>query len=379
MIRVLMVVGTLNCGGAESLIMNLFRRIDRSKIVFDFAVNDDGAGGFFDKEVLELGGRIYHFPKYRIYNGHKFKKTWKKFFEQHKNEYQIIHTHHSSSVAIILKIAKKYGLYTVAHSHSAGWDKSLKGLGNRMLSHKTRKVADYFLACSYNAGVTEFGKKVCDDESRFRIVANGIESGKYQFDVETRNKIRKQLNIPSDVHVYGHVGRFSYPKNHQYLLKIFAEINKKEPTSYMLLCGDGELRPQIMSQIKELHLEDKVILAGVVNNIHEYLQAMDYFIFPSNYEGLPLSVVEAEAAGLKCLISDVITDEVKITDLVEYYSIKEEPIKWAEKVLSQVNYVRENKIPEIISHGFDVENSVKFLTEFYLRIIEKRNSSGGQD
>ena len=367
-----MVVGSLDCGGAESLVMNLFRNIDRSQIVFDFAVHTDN-DGFFGEEVKNLGGKIYYFPKYKIFNGIKFKKCWKNFFKEHLGEYQIIHTHHSSSVAIILKIAKKFGLYTIAHSHSAGWDKSLMGLGNRILTHKTRKVADHFFACSYNAGVAEFGEKVANAEKRFKIIANGIPTSKYIYNPEVRNDIRKQLKLEDNVHLYGHVGRFVYAKNHQFLLKVFAEILKKDPSSKLLLLGDGELKNEIVKQANELGIFDNVLMPGLVKNVNEYLQAMDYFIFPSNYEGLPLTLVEAQAAGLRCMKSDVITDELNITDLVESMSINDSPAHWAEKIMEKVNYSRQNTAKLIENAGFDIKSSVDYLTNFYTQIYNERN------
>lgn len=368
MIRVLMVVGSLDCGGAESLVMNLFRNIDRTKIVFDFAVHTEHRG-FFADEVEKLGGKIYHFPKYRIINGAKFKKCWNNFFKEHKDEYQIIHTHHSSSVAIILKIAKKYGLYTIAHSHSAGWDKSLMGFGNMLLSRGTRRVADHFFACSYIAAVAEFGKKVADDKSRCDIIANGVPADKYIFNSDVRKKMRKEIGIPGDVHLYGHVGRFVYAKNHQYLIKVFNEILKKDPSSYLLLLGDGELKNDIVSQVEKLGIKDHVLMPGLVKNVNDYLQAMDYFIFPSNYEGLPVVLVEAQASGLRVLKSDVITNEVDVTDLVDALSIQEEPSVWAEKILQNVDYYRQNTYEIIKKAGFDISSSVDYLTKFYLDII----------
>ena len=368
-----MVVGSLDCGGAESLVMNLFRNIDRSKIVFDFAVHTDYRG-FFADEVESLGGKIYHFPKYRIINGIKFRKCWKKFFQEHQGEYQIIHTHHSSSVAMILKIAKKFGLYTIAHSHSAGWDKSLIGLGNRLLSHGTRKVADHFFACSYLAAVAEFGKKVADDKSRCEIIANGVPADKYIFNEEIRHTIRKELNLNDDVHIYGHVGRFVYAKNHQYLIKVFNEILKKDPSSYLLLLGDGDLKNEIVDQIEKLGIKDHVLMPGLVKNVNEYLQAMDYFVFPSNYEGLPVVLVEAQASGLRCLKSDVITNEVDVTDLVDALSIKEEPVIWAEKILQNVDYSRQNTYEIIKKSGFDISSSVSYLTNFYKKVFNDRSN-----
>lgn len=371
MIRVLMVNGTLDCGGAESLIMNLLRNIDRKEIAFDFAVHTD-YDGFYGEEVKKLGGKIYHFPKYRIFNGIKYRKCWKKFFKEHAGEYQIIHTHHSSSVAMILKIAKKFGLYTIAHSHSAGWDKSLMGLGNRLLSHGTRKVADHFFGCSYEAGVAQFGKKVADDKTRFEIIANGIASDKYIYDPITRNNIRQELKLDNNVHIYGHCGRFVYAKNHQYLLNVYAEIFKKDPNSYLLLVGDGELKDEILNQAKALGINDRIIITGFVKNVNEYLQAMDYFIFPSNYEGLGIALVEAQASGLRCMKSDVIPNEVDITDLIEASSLNDEPSLWASKILEKIKYSRQNMSEIIKKAGFDISASARYLTEFYKQICEDK-------
>lgn len=366
-----MVVGSLDCGGAESLVMNLFRNINREKIVFDFAVHTDN-DGFFGEEVKKLGGKIYYFPKYKIFNGIKYRKCWKKFFKEHQGEYQIIHTHHSSSVAMILKIAKKFGLYAIAHSHSAGWDKSLMGFGNRLLSHKTRKVADHFFACSYEAGVAQFGEKVASDEKRFKIIANGIPVSKYVYNLDIRNKIRKELKVKEDVHIYGHVGRFVYAKNHQFLLNVFSNILKKDPNSYLLLVGDGELKNNILKQAKDLKIEDRLLLPGLVNNVHEYLQAMDYFIFPSNYEGLGIALVEAQAAGLRCMKSDVIPNEVDITDLVEASSLNESSEVWAEKICQKIDYSRQNMAKIIKKAGYDIQSSVDYLAKFYEQIYSER-------
>ena len=371
MIRVLMVVGNLECGGAESLVMNLFRNIDREQIMFDFVVHSDN-DGFFGKEVKELGGKIYYFPKYKIFNGIKYRKCWKKFFKEHKDEYQIIHTHHSSSVAMILKIAKKFGLYAIAHSHSAGWDKSLMGLGNRLLSHGTRKVADHFFACSYEAAVAQFGKKVADDKSRCEIIANGIPVNKYVYNPVTRKKIRKELGLNEDVHIYGHVGRFVYAKNHQFLLKVFSEIVKKDPTSKLLLVGDGTLKESIINEAKNLGVFDQLLMPGLKSNVNDYLQAMDYFIFPSHFEGLGIALVEAQASGLRCMKSDVIPNEVDVSDLIEASSLNDSPSTWAKKITEKIDYSRQNMAEIIKKSGFDIVDSANRLSEFYTKIYTEK-------
>lgn len=371
MIRVLMVVGNLECGGAESLVMNLFRNIDREQYMFDFVVHSDN-DGFFGKEVKELGGKIYYFPKYKIFNGIKYRKCWKKFFKEHRDEYQIIHTHHSSSVAMILKIAKKFGLYTVAHSHSAGWDKSLMGLGNRMLSHGTRKVADHFFACSYEAAVAQFGKNVANDKTRCEIIANGIPVSKYIYNPAIRKTIRKELGVNDDVHIYGHVGRFVYAKNHRFLLKVFAEIIKKDTTSYLLLVGDGVLKEEIIKEAKELNIESRLLMPGLKDNVNEYLQAMDYFIFPSHFEGLGIALVEAQASGLRCMKSDVIPNMVDVSSLVEASSLNDSPSTWASKITEKIDYSRQNMAEIIKKSGFDIVDSAKHLSEFYTKIYKEK-------
>ena len=195
---------------------------------------------------------------------------------------------------------------------------------------------------------------------------------KYTFNLDTRNKIRKELKVKEDVHVYGHVGRFVYAKNHQFLLNVFSDILKKDPNSYLLLVGDGELKSSILKQAKELKIEDRLLLPGLVNNVHEYLQAMDYFIFPSNYEGLGIALVEAQAAGLRCIKSDVIPNEVDITDLVEASSLNDSSELWAEKICQKVDYSRQNMAEIIKKAGYDIQSSVDYLTEFYEQIYSER-------
>ncbi len=369
--RILMVVGSLGMGGAETLLVNLLKNIDRDVIMFDFVCLDDGAHGVYEDTVKELGSNVYHLPKYKIYNSGSFKKAWERFFNEHP-DYKIIHTHHSSSVAIILKIAKQHGLYCIAHSHSAGFNHSgLMGLLHKSLTKKTRKRADHFFTCSHPAAVAAFGKEVADDPTRLTMLNNGVLSSNYRYNPEIRKSIREELRLDDDVTLYAHVGRFTYQKNHKYLLKIFAEVLKKDPKSRLLLLGEGELKSEIMLNISNLGLEGKVIIKGIVLNPWDYLQAADYFVFPSINEGLPLSVVEAQASGLKVLMSDTIAKETIITDLVSTMSIEVEPSLWADKLIATKNYKRRDTYQEVIKSGFDISSSAKFMQDYYVNLLKE--------
>ena len=369
--RILMVVGSLGMGGAETLLVNLLKNIDRNEIMFDFVCLDNGEHGVYEDTVKELGSNVYHLPKYKIYNSASFKKSWRKFFEEHK-EYRIIHTHHSSSVAIILKIAKKYGLYCIAHSHNTGFNHSgLMGLLHKSLTKKTRKVADHFFTCSMPAAVAAFGEEISSDPNRLTMLNNGILSKNYAYNPKIREEYRQELKLDKDITLYAHVGRFSYAKNHKYLLKVFAEVLKKEPKSRLLLLGAGELKSQIDSDIISLGLEGKVIIQGIVMNPWDYLQAADYFVFPSIHEGLPLSVVEAQASGLKVLMSDTIAKETIVTDLVEQMSIEVDPVLWADKLIATKEYKRRNTYIEILESGFDISSSAKFLQNYYENLLKE--------
>ena len=369
--RILMVVGSLGMGGAETLLVNLLKNIDREQIMFDFVCLDDGAHGVYEDTVKELGSNVYHLPKYKIYNSGSFKKAWREFFEEHK-EYKIIHTHHSSSVAIILKIAKEYGLYCIAHSHSAGFNHSgLMGLLHKSLTKKTRKVADHFFTCSHPAAVAAFGKEVANDPNRLTMLNNGILTANYRYNPKIRKEIRQELRLDDDVTLYSHVGRFTYQKNHKYLLKVFAETLKKDPKSRLLLLGEGELKSEIMHNIETLGIDGKVFIKGIVMNPWDYLQAADYFVFPSFDEGLPLSVVEAQASGLKVLMSDHIADETVVTDLVEKMSIDVEPALWADKLIASKEYKRRDTYDEIVKSGFDISSSAKFMQDYYTNLLKE--------
>ncbi|MDP0507232.1 MAG: glycosyltransferase family 1 protein [Fusobacterium sp. JB019] len=362
-IRILQVLATLNIGGAETLVMNIYRNIDRSKIQFDFMIHTNEKCDYED-EVLALGGRIYRVSRYKGKNHFIYKKEWNNFFKNHK-EHKIIHGHIRSIAAIYLKIAKKYGRITIAHSHStASRGNSLEQIAKNIMQLPIRYIGDYFFACSNEAGKWLFGKKILNNKN-YKLIKNGIEVEKYIFNEKKRKKIRKALKLNGKF-VIGHVGTFTYPKNHKFLIEIFNEVYKINPNSILLIVGEGSLEKQIKEQIKKLKLESKVIFAGSVLNVGDYLQGMDSFLFPSIFEGMPMSLIEAQASGLNCIVSDSITKESKILNSVKYISLKESSKYWARKIL-ETSYEngRRNTSKEITNNGYNIKSIVKDLEDVY--------------
>ena len=340
-IRVLQVIGIMNRGGAEAMIMNLCRNVDRNRVQFDFVEHSQEAAAF-DDEILSLGGKIYRCPRYTGKNHLAYVKWWKAFFDKHAGEYRIVHGH-IGSTAINLKSA----IY-------------------RIISFWTRYIADFFFACSDQAGRDRYGINVVKRKERYQVLNNAIDTQRFAFDLSTRAGIRKVFGYADEL-VIGHVGRFDAAKNQSFLLDVFSEIVKREPNAKLLLVGDGPLRKQIETKVAALGLSDRVIFTGVRSDVADLMQAMDILVFPSKNEGLPVTLVEAQAAGLPCVISDSIPKDAVITkNLVTTLSLQDSPEKWAEHVLSRKQEARSDHSEEVKAAGFDIRETAKWLEEFYL-------------
>jgi glycosyltransferase involved in cell wall biosynthesis len=367
-IRVLQVFAQMNRGGAESMIMNLYRNIDRSRVQFDFIVHTEDKCAY-DEEIKKFGGKIYRVPRYTGKNHFQYKKAWYDFLKVH-SEYKIIHGHVRSTASIYLKVARKYGLITIAHSHSTSSGKGLSAIIKNIFQYPIRHIADFPFACSNSAGVWLFGKKACNQDTFF-VLNNAVEAKKYIFNTGTRQEKRKEFRVDNKL-VIGHIGRFNTPKNHEFLIDIFKAVHDKSDNTVLMLIGDGELRDSIEEKVNILELSDNVIFTGVRSDIPELLQAIDIFVFPSFYEGLPVTLVEAQAAGLPCIISDKITDEIKITSLIESLSLELSPEHWSEEILKYANgYERQNTYNAICESGYEILDCAKWIQDFYLENYEK--------
>lgn len=365
-IRILHVIGSMNRGGAEVMIMNLYRNIDRSKVQFDFVVQVEEKASF-DDEIVSLGGRIFHCPAFNAKNYFLYKKWWNQFFEKHHKEYRAVHGHIGRSVSTFLKIARKYHLYTIAHSHNTA-PKGIKSFLITAYAWPTRFLADFYFACSVDAGVSRYGTRISKNQKKFKVLNNAIETRKFQFDEKVREEIRREYGIEQKI-VIGHIGRFVNQKNHIFLLDIFEKIHSKCQDTILMLVGDGELRDSIQTKVKRMGLDDAVIFIGVQEDVSVLYQAMDVFVFPSLFEGLGIVAVEAQTTGLQCVISDAVSKECIVTkNQVSICSLKESAEKWAEIVLKNSNYVRKDSSEQVIAHGYDIHETAKWLSNFYMEI-----------
>lgn len=364
-IRILHVFGNVQLGGAESRVMDLYRHMDRSRVQFDFLVHTDKEG-HFEKEILRLGGRIFRVPRFQLYNYFSYRKAMEDFFKGH-HEFKAVQGHMTSTAAIYLPIAKRAGIpVTIAHARSAGVDKGLKGKLTGWMRRNLSQKADYLFTCSRLAGISVFGEKAVR-EGKTVFIPNAIDCQAFAYNEEKRAKMRRELGI-EDKYVIGHVGRFHYAKNHEYLLKVFAALCGKGETEseyVLLLLGEGSGMEGVKQLAGELGIAQKVYFLGNHSNIYDYYQAMDYFVYPSRFEGLPGTVVEAQASGLKVLMSDTICEEVAVTGLVHTMSISGEPSMWADYLKDTDVYERVSHVEEMKKAGFDVGAQAEKMTAFY--------------
>ena len=347
------------------MIMNLYREIDRDHIQFDFVVHSQKEGAY-DQEIRILGGTIYHCPAYKGFNHFSYREWWYRFFGDHHLDYGIVHGHIGSTASIYLSAAKRYGVFTIAHSHSSfsGWN--IRTMLYKTISYATRYVADYFFACSTDAALDRFGINVVNG-SHFHIVPNSINSRDYIYTDKRMNILRQKYGISSKTLVIGHVGRFCKVKNHIFVLYIFKEILVRNTNSLLLLAGDGPLKHEMKDLAERLGIRKQVKFLGVRTDINDLMCLMDVFIFPSLYEGLPVALVEAQASGLPAVISDHIPkDSILIPELIKVMNLNESYSEWAAETLKAADIERKDQSGLIKKKGFDTEVTSRWLEDFYL-------------
>ncbi len=354
-VRVLHVLAGLWIGGGETLIMNLYRNIDRDKVQFDFLIRSDDE--LFKDEIENLGGKVYKtagFPKH-------FYRNWvevKQFLKEHK--YDIIHVHANSLIYItpILLAAKENTNCIILHSHSTNAKYGIITPIHNFNKFLTKKKITNRFACSTMAGEWMFG-------SNFEIVKNGIDIDKFSFSQEKRDSIRKEYGISENTLVVGVAARLSEPKNLPFAIDIFREINKINDDSVFLIAGDGPLRGELEQSVRNYNLNNKVKFLGACSNIADLLNAFDVFLMPSLYEGLSFSLIEAQANGLCCFSSDNISEETIITPCLHCVSLTKSPAEWAEQILNEdkSRIITDNMIRDA---GFDIRYEAERLEDFYL-------------
>lgn len=356
--RVLQVVTHMERGGLESMLMNYYRHVDRKKIQFDFLVHRQERAAF-DDEIESLGGKIYRLQRLVPWSK-SYLAALNAFFDEHP-EYKIIHVHQDCLSSVILKAANQHGvLVRIAHSHNSNQDKNLKYPIKLWFKRTIPEYATHLFACGKNAGDWMFGG------APYQIINNAIDAAAYAYDPEKRAKMRRQLGFTGEL-VVGHVGRINPQKNHTFLLEIFTALLKKESNAVLLLVGGGEDMPKMQAKAQTLGIAERVRFLGVRSDVAELMQAMDIFVFPSLYEGLPVTMVEAQASGLPCIISDKVPPECILTDgLVDIMPLSEATEAWAAKILEKPSILRTDHHTEITAHGFDITTEAAKLQKFYL-------------
>lgn len=368
-IHILHVFGKLNTGGAETMCMNLFRNTDRSVFQFDFIIHTEKHCTYND-EILKNGGKIYSAPAYRVYNTLSYYKWWDDFLKEH-SEYQIIHSHFITAASVICFATHVNKRIFISHSHSETDGLGIKRVIKSILQFPLRYIADYWFACSLEAGKKRFGNQVIN-KSNFHVLYNAIDSKSFQYNETIRKKVRDNFRLPKSYKLLITVGRLTALKNPEGIIRLCLELKKRTNDWKLLWVGDGELRDQILDSIEKNNLNRNIIMAGVRRDVNELLQAADAFVLPSLWEGLPVAAIEAQAAGLNCFLSDTVSRDTDITGRCEFLPLNKWEL-WAKYIFDK-NDKHVNTRQRIIEAGYDIEATSKWLQDFYLNVYKKRKN-----
>ncbi|MEL1240116.1 glycosyltransferase family 1 protein [Flavobacterium flavipallidum] len=366
-IRILQLFTILNRGGAETNVMNYYRKMDKSKFQFDFAVHREEKGAYED-EIQALGGKIFRFSNIHPLHLENYKKQIVAFFDE--NQYSIIHGQCSELGYFFYKEAYKRGVpVIIAHGHNSKPKLDLKSPFRWFWKKRMMRYVNTYFSCGDEASLWLFGEEKAKEAF---TMTNAIDTEQFQYNEEKSFQIKKELES-LDCKNFIHVGRFNIQKNHEFLIEVFALHLQKNQNQKLFLVGEGELKVKIQEQVRTLGVDEKVIFLGSRNDVNALLQAMDVFLFPSLFEGLPVSLVEAQAAGLHCVISDGIPKEaILISENVSVISLKESAIQWVEKI-NNLNFCPKKDVTPIIkAKGYDIEANVRILEAKYTELLQRK-------
>ncbi len=349
----------MNTGGAETFLMKIYRALDKTKYQMDFCVNTKE--NFYAEEIERLGGKIFVIPT-KSESVKKFKNALTKIVKE--NGYKSVLRIASNGMSFMdIKVAKKAGAEILAvrssnSSDGGGLKSYIAHKFGRLLygRYVNVKIAPSDLAAEYT-----FGKKAYRSGD-VNILHNAIDLSVFHYNEEGREEIRCEFNVKDDEILFGHIGRFDEQKNHSFLLEVFKSILYRKPNSKLMLVGKGDLEEKIREKAKELDILEKIIFTGVRSDIPKLLSAMDCFVFPSFYEGMPNTVIEAQSTGLPCVIADTITMEADITGLVEYLPLENSEI-WADTIISKLSHERKDTREDFKKYRYDIESTVGDFTK----------------
>lgn len=365
-VRVLHENVVMDPGGIETQLMRIYRNIDRHKVQFDFLVHRAYKGAY-DDEILNMGGRIYYTAPFNPFFYNKYINTMKNVFKKHP-EYKVFVVHSELALGP-LKVAKEMGIpVRICFSHNNQTRINLKRFFLEYEKLYLKQYCTNMFAVSEIAARYSFGNDVVEN-NKVNLIKNGIEVSDYIFDEVKRNIKRKELGL-EEKFVVGHIGRFMEQKNHIFLLEVFNEFKKVRKDAHLILIGEGRLESKIRNKISELGINDSVSILGRRMDVADLMKAMDVFLFPSFYEGLPNVVIEAQASALPVLMSDSISREVIFSDYVFNYSLTQKAKKWAYK-LNEVllnNIIRKDMSKVVAINGYNVREKAKWYEKIYLNL-----------
>lgn len=365
-VKVLYFVDRMLRGGIQTFVLENWRHMDHTKVQIDFLLLDDGNTYELEDTLRGLDSRIYKLKGIWVKKPKDFvsyQRAVDAFFKVH-HDYRVVHLHSSSKNYMVLKCAKKYGIpVRIAHSHNIGFQTTSKVqilIGNLFKPLLKYYATDYF-ACSEDAGRWLFGRK------KITVIKNAVDIDKYRYEPIKADCMRKKLKLDGKK-VVGHVGRFTHQKNHTFLIDVFKELVELDSDYRLLLIGEGALEEQTKAKVKTYGVENKIIFAGFKTNVEDYMQAMDLFVFPSEFEGLGLVLIEAQAAGLPCYASEkVVPQEAKVSDLLTYIPLEDGPKMWAEQIdKTWKKFKRETPEDAIAERGYSIVETAKQLERYYL-------------
>ncbi|MBR1627680.1 MAG: glycosyltransferase [Lachnospiraceae bacterium] len=353
--------------------MELFRKIDREKIQFGF-VTFPGERGPLYGEIHSLGGKVFESPKYSGLNHAAYVFWWHSFLKKHP-EYQVVHGHVRSVASIYLPIIRRHHRFAIIHSHNTSNGSGVKAYVKAVLQWPIRFLADYYFGCSDDAGRWLFGEKLVQGK-RYRTIPNAIDARRFSFDSGERDRVRKKYRWENSF-VLGHIGRLAEVKNHEFLFEILKELRKYIPNAVLLCVGEGERRADLERICREREIQDSVFLVGNKKNTEDFYQAMDVFVLPSKWEGLPIVLVEAQTNGLPVLVPDYMTSEADLgAGLMHRMKLESGAAEWAKTIVQLAKKIdRHSRERECREAGFDSRKNAKVLQRFYTKaagIVRKK-------
>ena len=365
-IRIAQVIGKAVISGVDSVVMNYYRHIDRSRVQFDFFM-DGYNKTLIDEEILDLGGRIIKLEPYENSMRTNMKQCRTAFAE---GQYTIVHSHLNTLSCFPLYAAFRAKVpIRIAHSHSTTsrgeWKRNLMKQALRLFS---KTFATHYAACADYTARWLFGSQTVQD-GKVHLIQNAIDTVRFSPNEAARQRIRKEFHLENRF-IIGHIGRFAFQKNHELLIRVFAEVYRQNPNAALILIGTGELEADIRSLVKALDIEHAVFFTGIRRDIPDFLNAFDVFFLPSRYEGLPVVGIEAQAVGLPCLMSDAVTKDTAITPLVEFFPLHADIEAWAQKLLSY-EHTQKRPYPDLLrASGFDIHHAAQDLCCWYENLFD---------